>query len=91
MSARIVWTGGPKGPSSAPPTAWTLPLLLGTERAWQDSPMLGKIPWSEVDTFGAALRAVWAAFARTGTLDPAPVAGHPIRFDRRVSSGSRHA
>jgi para-nitrobenzyl esterase len=43
-----------------------LPLLLGGEKDWQGSPMLGTAPWAEVAELGASLRAEWAAFARTG-------------------------
>jgi len=81
-SYRLDWR--PEGSEFGATHCLELPLLLGTQRAWQDSPMLGKVPWSEVDAFGAALRTVWATFARTGTLDPAPVAGHPIRFGPTV-------
>ncbi|MER5629048.1 carboxylesterase family protein [Streptomyces nitrosporeus] len=49
-----------------------LPLLLGTRYAWRRSPMLGSASWDEVDTLGRAVRAVWTAFARTGTPGPAP-------------------
>ncbi|WP_399896479.1 carboxylesterase family protein [Streptomyces sp. BBFR51] len=49
-----------------------LPLLLGTREAWRSSPMLGRESWAEVDALGAAVRAAWIAFARTGTLGPTP-------------------
>ncbi len=47
-----------------------LPLLLGTREAWRASPMLGREPWTEVDTLGRAVRAAWTTFARTGTPGP---------------------
>ncbi|WP_245193192.1 carboxylesterase family protein [Amycolatopsis alba] len=89
-SYRLDWR--PEGSEFGATHCLELPLLLGTQRAWQDSPMLGKVPWPEVDAFGAALRAVWATFARTGTLDPTPVAGHPIRFghDEWIGSQADH-
>ncbi|MFJ8914134.1 carboxylesterase family protein [Amycolatopsis sp. NPDC102389] len=77
-SYRLDWR--PEGSEFGATHCLELPLLLGTERAWQDSPMLGKVPWAEVDAFGTALRAVWATFVRTGTLDAASVEGRPIRF-----------
>ncbi|HET6289331.1 MAG TPA: carboxylesterase family protein [Amycolatopsis sp.] len=75
---RLDWR--PEGSEFGATHCVELPLLLGTRQAWQESPMLGEVPWPEVDAFGAALRAVWAKFARTGTLDPAPVAGLPVSF-----------
>ncbi|UUV32034.1 carboxylesterase family protein [Amycolatopsis roodepoortensis] len=82
-SYRLDWR--PEGSEFGATHCVELPLLLGTQRAWQDSPMLGKVPWPEVDAFGAALRSVWATFARAGTLDPTPVAGHPIRFNPELA------
>ncbi|MGK4591798.1 carboxylesterase family protein [Amycolatopsis sp. w19] len=77
-SYRLDWR--PEGSEFGATHCVELPLLLGTRSAWRDSPMLGEVPWAEVDAFGAALRAVWATFARTGSLDPAPVAGLPVTF-----------
>jgi len=77
-SYRLDWR--PEGSGFGATHCVELPLLLGTRDAWQDSPMLGKVAWEEVDAFGTALRAVWSTFARTGALDPAPVAGLPITF-----------
>ncbi|MEU9689607.1 carboxylesterase family protein [Amycolatopsis japonica] len=77
-SYRLDWR--PEGSEFGATHCVELPLLLGTREAWRDSPMLGEVPWAEVDAFGAALRAVWATFARTGRLDPAPVAGRPVTF-----------
>ncbi|MEU3712617.1 carboxylesterase family protein [Streptomyces catenulae] len=57
-----------------------LPLLLGDGAAWRDAPMLGDVPWSDVDEFGRVLRGEWAAFARTGEVDPAATEGHPISW-----------
>ncbi|ONF63628.1 carboxylesterase [Amycolatopsis keratiniphila subsp. keratiniphila] len=77
-SYRLDWR--PEGSEFGATHCVELPLLLGTRQAWRESPMLGEVPWAEVDAFGTALRAVWATFARSGTLDPAPVAGRPITF-----------
>ncbi|MFF9558623.1 carboxylesterase family protein [Streptomyces albus] len=49
-----------------------LPLLLGSRAAWRRSPMLGDTPWEETDRLGAAVRAAWASFARTGDPGPLP-------------------
>ncbi|MFI5561645.1 carboxylesterase family protein [Amycolatopsis japonica] len=77
-SYRLDWR--PEGSEFGATHCVELPLLLGTREAWRDSPMLGEVRWEEVDAFGTALRAVWATFARTGSLDPAPVAGLPVTF-----------
>ncbi|MCB5911584.1 carboxylesterase family protein [Streptomyces pinistramenti] len=75
---RLDWA--PDGSAYGATHCLELPLLLGDEAAWRGSPMLGTVPWSEVDAFGRALRATWAAFARTGQVDPAPTAGYPVRW-----------
>ncbi|MFI9627896.1 carboxylesterase family protein [Streptomyces sp. NPDC052042] len=51
-----------------------LPLLLGARAAWRNSPMLGEADWDEVDELGRAVRAAWAAFARTGRPGVVPPA-----------------
>lgn len=43
-----------------------IPLLLGSAHAWRHAPMLGTLPWAEVDAVGRGVRAAWASFARTG-------------------------
>ncbi|WP_406136987.1 carboxylesterase family protein [Streptomyces sp. NBC_01089] len=53
-----------------------LPLLLGGRDAWRGAPMLGDTPWEEVAALGAALRATWLGFARTGVPGAAP---EPLR------------
>ncbi|MGI8760290.1 MAG: carboxylesterase family protein [Jatrophihabitantaceae bacterium] len=45
-----------------------LPLLLGDERAWRGSPMLGREPWTRVEELGRQLRSVWSRFAHTGQV-----------------------
>jgi len=49
-----------------------LPLLFGNRDTWAALPLLGQARWEEVEEAGRAVRRLWAAFARTGTL-PAPV------------------
>ncbi|GAA1889318.1 carboxylesterase family protein [Streptomyces durmitorensis] len=44
-----------------------LPLLFGSREAWRASPMLGNVPWQDVDTLGSKLRTAWITFVRTGT------------------------
>ncbi|MFI7101800.1 carboxylesterase family protein [Streptomyces sp. NPDC050161] len=75
---RLDWA--PEGSAYGATHCLELPLLLGDEAAWRDSPLLGTVPWHEVDAFGRALRATWAGFARTGRVDPAPTAGYPVRW-----------
>lgn len=47
-----------------------LPFLLGDHDAWRRAPMLGQVPWTEIDAHGKGVRAAWAAFARGNA--PAP-------------------
>ncbi|GAA2066029.1 carboxylesterase family protein [Streptomyces albiaxialis] len=49
-----------------------LPLLLGGREAWRGAPMLGDVPWEEVEALGTAVRAAWISFARTGVPGPMP-------------------
>ncbi|MGI5498846.1 carboxylesterase family protein [Lentzea sp. CA-135723] len=55
-----------------------LPLLLGSARAWAGSPMLGDMPWEDVDRLGRGLRSSWISFARNGI--PGPTDGLPISW-----------
>ncbi|WP_235526798.1 carboxylesterase family protein [Plantibacter sp. Leaf314] len=52
-----------------------LPLLLGTERAWSRTALIGTSSWSEVDRRGRFLRQMWADFARDGVLAADATAG----------------
>jgi len=59
-----------------------LPLLLGTQTAWEPCPMLGDTSWEQVDVLGRALRRVWGHFAHTGeilteTMVPIPLQWNP--------------
>jgi para-nitrobenzyl esterase len=58
-----------------------LPFLFGNHPAWQGAPMLAGASWDgDVEPLGAAVRAAWLAFARTGnpwTTGPHAVAWPP--------------
>lgn len=45
-----------------------LPLIFGNESAWKSSEMLKDIPWTYIDENGKKLRALWAEFARNGSI-----------------------
>lgn len=45
-----------------------LPLLLGGREAWAGTRFVPERDWPEVERRGAAFRAVWAEFARTGQV-----------------------
>ena len=45
-----------------------LPLLLGTQATWANTPLLKDAKWEEVHQAGRQVRQLWADFARTGTL-----------------------
>lgn len=47
-----------------------LPLILGSERAWSRTSLVGAHNWPEIDRRGKTVRRVWADFARTGTVRP---------------------
>lgn len=65
---RLDWR--PSGSAFGATHCVELPLLLGSQDAWQTSPMLGHTPWHEVDALGRTLRAAWTSFARTGRPGP---------------------
>ena len=50
-----------------------LPLILGNADAWRGMPLLGGLPWEQVDAAGRSLRGMIGSFARTGA--PADAAG----------------
>jgi len=50
-----------------------LPLILGDADAWRGMPLLGGLPWEEVDAAGRSMRDMIGSFARTGA--PADIAG----------------
>ncbi|MDP9961228.1 carboxylesterase family protein [Chryseobacterium lathyri] len=45
-----------------------LPLIFGNESAWKFSEMLKNVPWEYINENGKKLRALWAEFARNGTI-----------------------
>ncbi|SHE51629.1 carboxylesterase family protein [Chryseobacterium sp. OV279] len=45
-----------------------LPLVFGNEEAWKSAELLKNIPWKYIHENGKKLRAIWAEFARTGTI-----------------------
>uniref|UniRef100_A0A942Y831 Carboxylic ester hydrolase n=1 Tax=Neobacillus citreus TaxID=2833578 RepID=A0A942Y831_9BACI len=57
-----------------------LPMLLGTRASWAGSRFVPERDWPEVERRGRALRAVWAEFARTGTVTAAD--DETLTFDR---------
>ncbi|WP_328319295.1 carboxylesterase family protein [Streptomyces sp. NBC_00388] len=67
---RLDWR--PAGSALGATHCLELPLLLGGRAAWEGAPMLGSAPWEEVDALGAALRATWLGFVRTGIPGAAP-------------------
>lgn len=44
-----------------------VPLLLGLQKAWERTALVGSKNWAEIDGFGRSIRKLWADFARTGT------------------------
>ncbi|WP_405743622.1 carboxylesterase family protein [Streptomyces sp. NBC_01525] len=83
---RLDWT--PEGSPFGAVHCLELPLLLGDEAAWGDAPMLGDVPWADVDAFGRTLRTAWAAFVRTGAVDPGVTEGHPVSWGPGPGPGS---
>ncbi|KXH85854.1 carboxylesterase family protein [Chryseobacterium kwangjuense] len=45
-----------------------LPLIFGNEEAWKSAEMLKDIPWTFIHENGKKLRALWAEFARNGSV-----------------------
>ena len=83
-SYRLDWR--PEGSPFGATHCVELPLLLGSHSAWQDAPMLGTTPWSEIDAFGAALRRAWYGFARSGRPDTALLESWPMTWGDSVQS-----
>ncbi|MGK9147878.1 carboxylesterase family protein [Plantibacter flavus] len=73
-------TGSPFGASHVT----DLPLLLGSERSWGRTALIGTSTWEEVDRRGRFLRQLWADFARRGDLPADATAGltDTITLDR---------
>jgi para-nitrobenzyl esterase len=68
-------TWAPEGTDLGAAHITDLPLLLGTRGAWEGTALIGTTPWAEVDRRGRRMRALWAEFARTGTLRADAAAG----------------
>ncbi|WP_050897039.1 carboxylesterase family protein [Patulibacter medicamentivorans] len=79
LSYRVDWR--PAGSPFGATHCVELPLLLGDERSWRAAPMLGDVPWSEVEELGKATRRAWAAFARTGTPDDRDLGRWPLAIE----------
>jgi len=47
-----------------------LPLLFGDEQTWRDADLVAGLSWAEVHRSARKIRALWALFARTGSLEP---------------------
>lgn len=45
-----------------------LPLIFENKEAWKSAELLKDIPWEYIQENGKKLRALWAEFARTGTI-----------------------
>lgn len=73
-------TGSPYGAAHVT----DLPLLLGSERSWGRTALIGKASWAEIDRRGRFLRQMWADFARNGALaaDATAGLGDTITLDR---------
>jgi para-nitrobenzyl esterase len=67
-----------------------LPFLLGTERSWANSPMLGDTSWAEVEELGRVLRKAWTTFAHHGRPDEPghPDSWPPLPHVRRIDAES---
>lgn len=46
-----------------------LPFVLGSEKSWHGSPMLGNADWTAVDELGRRIRKHWTLFAHNGSPD----------------------
>lgn len=64
-----------------------LPLLFGTQLAWEPCPMLGETPWEEFERLGRALRRIWGYFAHTGEVPAALAGGLPLQWNPPPASG----
>lgn len=59
-----------------------LPLLLGTERAWTKTALVGDTDWPAVEQRGREVRRAWAGFARTGRVPATTLPRHEVEFFR---------
>jgi para-nitrobenzyl esterase len=52
-----------------------LPLLFPHRSAWHGTPLISGLSWTQLETAGQQLRAIWAGFARTGHVDTGKIDG----------------
>lgn len=69
-ATRYTVTWQPEGSPFGAAHIVDLPLLLGTRRAWENTKLVGRTSWSDLDRRGRAVRQLWADFARTGSVSP---------------------
>jgi para-nitrobenzyl esterase len=65
---RFLVTFRPTGSEFGAAHTVDLPLLLGTQASWSFAPILGQVPWADVEAAGQQVRQLWADFARTSVL-----------------------
>lgn len=74
-AVRYESTWAPRGTGFGAAHVTELPLLLGTRRSWAHTRLLGSEDWGDVERRGRRVRAIWAEFARTGTVRADSAAG----------------
>ena len=57
---RFEWAA--PGTGLGAPHCIELPFLLGHQDDWRQAPMLGHVPWAEIEAQGRTVRAAWASF-----------------------------
>lgn len=67
-ATRYTVTWQPEGSPFGAAHIVDLPLLLGTRNAWENTKLVGRTSWAELDRRGKAVRGLWADFARTGAV-----------------------
>ena len=67
-ATRYTVTWQPEGSPFGAAHIVDLPLLLGTRKAWENTKLVGRTSWADLDRRGRAVRKLWADFARTGTV-----------------------
>lgn len=63
-----------------------LPLLFGNEEAWKHAELLKGIPWAEIDKVGKKIRAIWAEFARNGSVSENSDKPEVLKFPESISN-----
>lgn len=67
-ATRYTVTWRPEGSPFGAAHIVELPLLLGTRRSWENTKLVGRTSWEDLHRRGAAVREMWADFARTGSV-----------------------